>query len=186
MSFHEYGSDDLKRLLKSIDSHLNSEVEIILIGGTAALLAYKVTRLTHDIDSFSQITEALQKAYELAKTETGLDIPMSQAGVADAPYSFEERLIPYEKANFKRLRVLIPEIHDFILMKSVRGYEHDLDVIEEISKKNKVKKDILIQRFDKEMDHVTGSKKNLKLNFVAVLARCFGEEAADEWMDKNR
>jgi dihydropteroate synthase len=60
---------------------------------------------------------------------------MSQAGVADAPYSFEERLIPYEKANFKRLRVLIPEIHGFILMKSVRGYEHNLDVIEEISKK---------------------------------------------------
>ncbi len=111
---------------------------------------------------------------------------MSQAGVADVPYIFEERLTPYEKANFKRLMVLIPEIHDSILMKSVRGYEHDLNVIEEISKRNKVKKDILIQRFDKEMDIVTGSKKNLKLNFLAVLARCFGEEAADEWMDKNR
>ncbi len=68
MSFQEYGPDDLKRLLKAIDSHLDRKVEIILIGGTAALLAYKATRLTHDIDSFSQINAALQKAYEIAKS----------------------------------------------------------------------------------------------------------------------
>ena len=186
MSFHEYGSDDLKRLLKSIDTHLDRKVEIILIGGTAALLAYKATRLTHDIDSFGKITTALQKAYELAKAETGLEIPLSQAGVAEAPYSFEDRLIPYDQGSFNYLHVLIPEIHDFILMKTARAYEHDLDVIEEISKKNKVKKDVLFERFDKEMDHIIGNENNLKQNFAAVLSRCFGDKVADEWMDKNK
>ncbi len=111
--------------------------------------------------------------------ETGLEIPLSQAGVADAPYSFEDRLIPYDQASFSCLHVLIPEIHDFILMKTVRAYEHDLDVIEEILQKNKVKKDILIERFDKEMNHVVGDKTKLKQNFAAVLYRCFGEEVAD-------
>ncbi len=186
MSFNEYGPDDFKRLLKAIDSHLDRKVEVILIGGTAALLAFKGTRLTHDIDSFSIITAVLRKAYELAKAETGLDIPMSQASVAEAPYGFEERLFSYEAASFKHLSVLIPEIHDFILMKSVRGYEHDLDVIEEMSRNNKIEKDILIERFDKEMDHAIGNKGNIKQNFAAVLSRCFGEDVADEWQARNK
>jgi len=186
MSFHQYGPEDFKKLLKAIDAHLDRKVDIILIGGTAALLAYKATRLTQDIDSFTKITAVLQKAYELAKKETGLDIPLSQAGVADAPYHFEDRLLPYRKIAFKHLNVLIPEIHDFILMKTIRGYEHDLEVIEEISKKNKVNKDILIRRFEDEMDHVIGNKNRLKLNFAAVLARCFGQGMAEVWMKKQK
>lgn len=184
MSFQQYGPEDFKRFLTAIDHHLNSRVEIILIGGTAAMLAYKATRLTQDIDSFNKIPSALQRAYELAKSETGFNIPMSQAGVADAPHEFEDRLIPYEDIEFKHLVVMVPEIHDFILMKTIRGYTHDIDVIEEISRKNKVKRDILIERFEKEMRHVVGNKDTLKLNFTAVLARCFGEETAEAWVNK--
>lgn len=182
MSFRQYGTQEIKRLLKAVDSHLDQKVEIILIGGTAALLAFKATKMTHDIDSFNAMTENLIKAYELAKAETGLQILMSQATVADAPFSFEERLVLYESLSFEFLTVLIPEIHDFILMKTVRGYEHDLDVIEEIFKKNKVEKSILIERFDTEMNHVIGHRNKLKLNFAAVLHRCFGEKAADQWI----
>lgn len=63
MSYHVYGAEDFKTLFKAIDSHLTRPVEIILIGGSAALLAYKATRLTQDIDSFNNIN-ALQSAYE--------------------------------------------------------------------------------------------------------------------------
>ena len=75
-------------------------------------------------------------------------------------------------------------MHDYILMKTVRGYQNDLDVIQEIFLKNKtkVKKKILVDRFKTEMDHVIGDKKNLKLNFAGVLARCFGDKAAEDWM----
>jgi hypothetical protein len=82
----------------------------------------------------------LDSAYKKAKEDTGLQIPLSQAGVADAPYNFEDRLIEYKRLKLKQLIIKIPEIHDFILMKTIRGYVHDFDVIEEISKKNKVKK----------------------------------------------
>lgn len=185
MVFQNYGPDDIKKLLVSIDSHLNQKAQIILIGGTAALLAYKATRLTQDIDTFSKITKALNKAYKLAKQDTGLDIPLSQASVADAPYNFEDRLVPYKDIIFKHLVVVVPEIHDFILMKSVRGYQNDMDVIEEISKKNKINKKTLIERYSDEMDHVIGDKEKLKQNFVVVLARCFGEKFADTWLEND-
>ena len=181
MSYQVYSAEDFKNLFKAIDSNLARKVEIILIGGSAALLAYKATRLTQDIDSFNDIS-ALQSAYEKAKAQTGLDIPMSHAGVADAPFSFEDRLVPYTELGLKYLLVNIPEIHDFILMKTVRGYAHDVDVIEEISKKNKIDKNVLIQRFDEEMGAVIGNRRTLELNFASVLTRCFDVDVGEGWM----
>ena len=184
MSFQKYTDEDFKKLLKAIDSHLTKKAELILIGGAAALLAYKATRLTQDIDSFNNI-KALEKAYEEAKKETGLDIPMSQAGVAEAPYNFEDRLVSYD-LKLKNLIVKVPEIHDFILMKTVRGYEHDLEVIEQISKKNEIDKSILIERFEKEMNEAVGNKRALQLNFAAVLERCFDIETGKNWLNRNK
>ncbi len=126
-----------------------------------------------------------KNAYKRAKKDTGLEIPLSQAGVADAPYNFEDRLVEYKRLKLKRLIIKIPEIHDFILMKTIRGYEHDLDVIEEISKKNKVRKVILIKRFETEMDQVIGNKRMLRQNFAATLLRCFGEVAAKNWLESS-
>ncbi len=172
MSFQKFTDEDFKTLLKAIDSHLTKKVELILIGGAAALLAYKATRLTQDIDSFNSV-KALEKAYEQAKKETGLDIPLSQAGVADGPYNFEDRLVEYKKMALKNLVVKVPEIHDFILMKTIRGYEHDLEVIQEICKKNQVKRELLVERFEREMDHIVGDRKRFELNLKAILERCF-------------
>ena len=152
-----------------------------MIGGAAALLAFKATRLTSDIDAFNNIT-SLKDAYEKAKIDTGLEISLSQAGVADAPYNFEDRLMVYKELRLKLLVVKIPEIHDFILMKMIRGYEHDLEVIEEVTRKNKVDQAILIERYETEMSHVIGNKRTLDLNFAAVLSRCFGEPAAEKWI----
>ena len=171
---------EIERLLKAIDANLESTAEIIIIGGAAALLGYKATRITADIDSFNKVS-ALKEAYEKAKDETGLKIPLSQAGVADGPYNFEDRLITYKRLKLKKLTLQIPEIHDLILMKTIRGYEHDLEVIEEIYKKNKVSEKILIERYEIEMDHVIGNKRTLDLNFAAVLSRCFGDATGQKW-----
>jgi predicted nucleotidyltransferase len=184
VNFRKYTNKDVQTLLKAIDANLDKKFEITLIGGAAALLAYKATRLTQDIDSFNKIA-ALESAYEKAKKDTGLEIPLSQAGVADVPYNFEDRLVEYKRLKLKKLIIKIPEIHDFILMKTIRGYEHDLDVIEEISKKNKISKEVLIERFETEMNHVVGNNQMLKLNFAATLSRCFGEDVANNWADKR-
>jgi hypothetical protein len=184
VTFKKYTDKDIQTLLKAIDANLNRKCEIILIGGAAALLAYKATRLTLDIDSFNRIAP-LENAYEKAKQDTGLNIPLSQAGVADAPYNFEDRLVEYKRLKLKKLIIKIPEVHDFILIKTVRGYQHDLDVIEEISKKNKVKKEVLIERFETEMDHAIGNNRMLRQNFAVTLSRCFGEEIAEKWLKKT-
>ncbi len=166
----------IEEFLKSVDKHLTKDFELIIIGGAAASLAYKVKMVTQDIDTIHSI-KGLESAYEKAKKETKLDILLSETGVWDAPSDFEARLIEVD-GSYKRLTVKVPEIHDLILMKIIRGYEHDLEAIEEMAKKNKVSQDILVERFMEEMGAVVGDRRNLELNFLGMIDRLFGEVAA--------
>ena len=184
MTYRRYTVEELQALLQGIDAHLNAPFEIILIGGAAALLAYKATHLTHDIDLFNDVDKILS-AYEKAKEKTGLEIPFSKAAVAEAPYNYDERLITYGDIPLKNLVVRIPDIHDLILIKTIRSDQHDLEVIEEIAQKNKIDASILINRFQTEMDHVIVNRARLRINFAAVLARCFGEDVAENWMNSR-
>lgn len=63
-------------------------------------------------------------------------------------------------------------------MKVVRGFEHDLEGIEEMARNNVVSQDILVERFTKEMKSVVGNPQKLKLNFLAMFDQVFGENAA--------
>jgi hypothetical protein len=83
--------DELERFLMAIDQALGQPVEVIVIGGTAAALHYGVTRATHDIDTWTTVKGDLAAAAERARLATGLDIPVTQSGVADAPHDFESR-----------------------------------------------------------------------------------------------
>lgn len=174
-----FTAEELENFLISIDSFLTKEVVIIVIGGTAAALAYKVTESTQDIDTWNS-TKGLTKAYEQAKEETKLNIPLGQVFVGDAPHGFEDRLVPYKPEVFKKLKVLVPEVIDLILMKTLRGYEHDLKAIEQMVKNEKVKSQDLIVRYVEELGAAIGNKRKLDMNFLGMIERCFGRKVAEK------
>ena len=163
-----YGRDQILGFLKALDKELDEPFELILIGGTAATLAYKVTRATRDIDAINDV-KGLQKAYEATKQKTGVDIPLEQVSVFDAPYDYEDRLVILEDSSLTNLVIKIPEIHDLILMKTIRGYEHDFEAIQEMIEKNEVSKSTLEERIRNELGQAIGNKKRIGLNFSALL-----------------
>jgi len=163
-----FAREDLINFLRVLDVTLASPFEMILIGGTAAALAYNVSRATRDIDVISHIDGALD-SYKIAQEKTGLKIPIEVVTVHDAPFEYEGRLMLIKEFKFQNLVLKVPEIHDLILMKTVRGYEHDFEVIEEMIALNKVSKDILKERIKNEMSHVIGNPKVLKVKYEAML-----------------
>jgi len=167
--------EQLERFLEAVDAALAEPVEVIVIGGTAAALHYGVTRATHDIDTWTNVRADLAAAAKKARTVTGLDVPLQKSGVADAPFDFESRLdrvLP----KLRRLRVLVPERHDLVLMKAVRCYEHDLEAIAEIHSHSPLELDVLIRRFQGEMSPI-GDPRRLRGNFLVVVERLFPAEA---------
>ena len=174
-----YTEEQIIEFLKAIDRNLASKQEIVIIGGTAATLAYKFKEATQDIDTANSI-EKLRAAIKIAVKETGFDIPVSKSGVFDAPYEYESRLVPFGPKLFKNLIVKVPEAIDLILMKTMRLEAHDLSAIKQIIKEKSVTPEKLLKRFNAEMDHVTKPRSDIEFNFLAMIEDCFGEDAKEK------
>lgn len=174
-----YSEAQIVEFLKAVDRNLSSRQELIIIGGTAAALAYKFKEATQDIDTANSV-EKLRSAIKKAASETGFDIPVSQSGVFDAPYEYESRLVSYGAKRFTNLSVKVPEAIDLIMMKMMRLEAHDLSAIKQIIAEKSVTTDKLLKRFNSEMDHVIKARSDVEFNFLAMIEECFGEAAKNK------
>jgi len=169
-----YLREQLETFLEAVDRALVESTRVVVIGGSAAALHYGATRATHDIDTWNTVQESLAAAAQRAREVTGLNVPLQKSAIADPPVDFEsrlERVLPH----LRRLQVLVPEKHDLVLMKTVRGYEHDLDVIEEIHAQSPLSLETLLLRFKTEMGAAMADPARLRGNFLVLVERLFPE-----------
>ncbi len=160
--------------LHAVDRHLRRRTRVEIIGGSAAALAHGATSTTADLDTFTPTTAALEAAVARAAAETGLHIPVSQAGIADVPLDYEQRLERH-LPELEKLEVWVLEKHDLVLSKTIRCYEHDLQQIREIRDRVGLSFDVLVKRFRDEMDHVVGDPARIRSNFLVMIEDVFGE-----------
>lgn len=170
-----YGLDEICELLRSADRHLSHRTAIVLIGGAAASF-HHATSTTTDVDTHLPLSPELQDALAQARAETKLAIPVAHAAVAEFPYNFEDRL-ERVLVELERLEVFVLERHDLALSKSLRGYDHDLQQLEEVHAENPLSFDTLVDRFRNEMDHVVGEPRRIRQNFLDLIDHLFGEHA---------
>lgn len=174
-----HSSEELLRFLEAVDRHLEAPERIVMIGGAAAALAYGARRATIDIDLITTLSPELERAIARAGSEAGTAVPVSFVGVWDGPYDYERRLEGLHPRRWERLRVLVPEKHDLALMKTVRAYEHDVEVIEEIHARNPLQLQVLVERYRDEMSHVTADPATLRTSLLLVIDALFGQDAAE-------
>jgi hypothetical protein len=165
-------------ILRAIDAELSRSCRVVLIGGSAAVLAFGSQRATQDID-FISADEEFAAAVERASQKLGHPIPVSQVGVFTAPYDFEDRLESVQDLGLNHLRLFVPERHDFTIMKIARGYEHDLETIEDLHRAQPLSLDLLVERFGEAKTQTIGSPETFKLNLLALIERLFGQSAAE-------
>lgn len=154
-----------------MDRHLISSVRIEIIGGSAAALAHGATSTTTDLDTYTATSNELLDAVARANAETGFDIPVSHATIADVPYHYHERL-ERQLPELHKLEVWALEKHDLVLSKTVRCYEHDLQQIVEIHESAGLSFEV---RFDSEMTNAIGHPGRLRMSFLIMIETVFGE-----------
>jgi hypothetical protein len=115
---------------------------------------------------------------ELAEPFTTIVVGGAAIGIVQPPYEYEDRLRPLPIRGLKRLQILVPEAHDLALMKVARGEAHDLEAIEEIHRILPLSLATLVSRYEESRPQFIGHPANLKLSFLALVARLFGEEEA--------
>jgi len=170
-----YTPQELRRFLAAMDRALDHPAEVVVIGGAAAALEYGVATGTRDIDTWTRVHEGLAVAAKRARRTTGLGVPFSRSGVADGPHDFESRL---ERAlpRLRRLKVMVPEKHDLVLMKVLRGDEHDLQAIEAIHQRSPLELPILVTRYREEMGAAIIDPRRLRGQFLTMVERLFPED----------
>jgi hypothetical protein len=171
-----YVRTEIERFLRAVDLALKRPATIILIGGGAAAVKYRIDDPTTDIDTFNVLGTDLRHAIDTARKATGLPVPFEQSGVADGPYDFEDRLLR-AMPSLARLTILVPERHDLALMKTVRGDQADFAKLRAIHARNPLDLSVLLQRYEHEMSHVVIDPRRLKGNFLALVESLFPEAA---------
>jgi len=173
-----YTPRELRRFLAAVDRALKRPAEVVVIGGAAAALEYGVVSGTRDIDTWTRVHEDLAAAAERARQTTCLAVPFSRSRVADGPCDFElrlERTLP----RLRRLKVMVPEKHDLVLMKILRGDEHDLQAIEAIHRRSPLELAVLVKRYREEMSAAIIDPGRLRGQFLAMVERLFPEQVAE-------
>jgi hypothetical protein len=185
-----YVRAEIERFLRAVDLALKRPATIVVIGGGAAALKYRIDDPTTDIDTFNALGADLRRAMAAARKATGLAMPVEQSGVADGPRGFEDRLLR-AMPRLDRLSVLVPERHDLALMKTVRGDQADFAKLQAIHARKPFDLSLLLQRYEEEMGHVVIDPRRLRGNFLALVESLFPEavtlvEKALERPDQRR
>jgi hypothetical protein len=171
-----YVRAEIERFLRAVDKALKRRATIIVIGGSAVAVKYRVDLPTTDIDTFNAIGPELKRAIDSAREATGLRMPVEQSGVADGPYGFEDRLLR-ALPSLQRLMLLVPERHDLALMKTVRGDLGDFEKLRAVHEKMPFDLSVLLERYEEEMGHVVIDPRRLRGNFLGLVEELFPEAA---------
>lgn len=168
--------DELRAFLLALDKHAPKASRLVIIGGAAATLSFGAPGGTIDIDTATN-TNDLEQACQAAKKETGLHIPLGYASVFEAPYEYESRLKRLSLRGLRKLKTLVPEKHDWALMKVVRFQDKDLEHIKAAAKSVKLDLKTFEERFLTEMTHIL-PRERLVLHFLAMIEELYGEDEA--------
>lgn len=179
-------ASEFEAFLRLVDHELSSDCTIIVVGGAAIGLAYAPDHATTDIDVMPTRQAALWKAVERAQARSKVPVPFQAAGIVQPPYEYEDRLRPLPVRGLKHLKILVPEPHDLALMKLARGEAHDLAGIEDIHRVSPLSLDTLVERYEESRGQFIGNPANLRLAFLALVARLFGDEEARRLEGKLR
>lgn len=171
-----FAREDLLAFLRAVDRHAPKEATLVIIGGAAAALSFGAPGGTIDIDTANSI-KALEEACASARSESGLRIPVGYASVFDAPYEYESRLRRLPLKGLRTLKVLVPEKHDWALMKVVRFEDKDLAHLKAAAAGVGFELRIFEGRFLTEMTHVL-PRERLVAHFLAMIEELFGEPEA--------
>ena len=119
-----YTPVELRRFLEGVDAALQGEAEVVVIGGAAAAIEYGVVSGTRDIDTGRGFRRTWRSLSSVLDGRQGSRCRSRRAGSPTAQPSSSHDSNGRCRTS-SGWQVKVPEKHDLVLMKVVRGDEHD-------------------------------------------------------------
>src|SRR5713226_8523285 len=167
----------LFEFLGRVDRELTAPCTIFLIGGSAVSII-DPAHSTSDVDLLSPGSEEFDAAVARLRARGEPVLPVQVVGIAEAPEGLEQRAQRVALESATRLTVFVPERHDLAMMKLARGYEHDLQALEDIHRLQPFEVETLVARYHET--EVAGPRRRFALALLDLIARLFGDDEANK------
>ena len=167
----------LFEFLGRVDRELAAPSIIFLIGGSAVSII-DPAHSTSDVDLLSPGSVEFDAAVARLGARGEPVLPIQVVGIAEGPEGLEERAQKIALEGATQLTVLVPERHDLAIMKLARGYEHDLQALEDIHRLHPFEVETLVARY--QATEVVGPRRRFALALLDLVARLFGDDEANK------
>ena len=173
--------EQMKKFFRQLDGLLGQSFDLTIIGGTAMVLGYGSERMTSDCDPWGRASQEIREKWGEARKLSGINLSLdTQAGVAQLPEGFEERLESLDQ-SYNNLKIFYPEKHDLALSKLTRLMGSDLDDILWLHTRHQLDSEVLVSRYMTELRPIyIGQVSVLDLNFLDVIEEVFGLKKRQE------
>src|SRR3989442_5861474 len=171
----KFETSALFEFLGRVDRELAAPCIIFLIGGSAVSII-DPSHSTSDVDLLSPGSEEFDAA--VARLRARGEPALQVVGIAEGPEGLEGRAQKVALEGTTQLTVLVPERHDLAIMKLARGYEHDLQALEDIHRLQPFDVETLVARY--EATEVVGPRRRFALALLDLIARLFGDDEANK------
>jgi hypothetical protein len=173
----KFDRTDLIAFLRILDARLTRPGKIRLIGGAVVGLCYLPTYQTRDID-YAWADREVQSAIAEMRAQQPELVVTAQTGIYFAPYAHEERLRAVDIPGLAYLTVEVPERHDLAVMKASRGFDRDIEALEQMHALEPFDLTTLVERFEETW--VTGPQRLADLGFLILVEALYGEEGVED------
>lgn len=170
----EFSYSELLQILATIDAELTETTTVIVVGGAFAMLAGAPV-MSDDVDVVAD--PEFWKACEAARAK-GARVPVNHASLMQPPYDYEDRLSIQTLPQLSKLRLAVPEVHDWAIMKLARGDAHDIEHISGVHRHRPLSMNTLLERF-RSTDSI-GSRRMFELALLDCVEQLFGEAAREQ------
>jgi len=165
--------ETFRLLLKEAKTKIDKPIEIVLIGGAAALLSDAVKRVTKDIDILAS-RETIRTLKEAGILRYPIQ-PVADSFLCLHPDYRKACIYVRELSSLPKIRVYRLSPLDLAISKLSRFQQVDIEDIEAILKKKKFSKTNLIKRYATARAYYTNPKAT-DFNVRLLIRKVYGED----------
>jgi hypothetical protein len=173
--------DAVTEALRAIDASDAAPESVTLLGDAALALRHGLAPSLPSLDLFPHLEPAARAALApVLERHPFLESrePAPEA-LSCAPYCWKERRVPWTVPGLARVRVLLPEPHDWAILRAARALATDLDAVEAHHRRAPLRLGILVVRYLEAVGDSAEVESRLRPGFLAVVERLFGSRGHD-------
>jgi hypothetical protein len=170
----------LEDALRALDASGEGPAEVTVLGDAAFALRHGDPPALPSLDIFPAPADGARAAMAATVERHPFLASLGPAAsLASAPFRWLDRRVPCPVPGLTRLRVLLPEAHDWAILRAATALATDLDAVEALHRLEPLRLGVLVSRYLEAIGDSAEAEARLRPGFLAIVERLHGPRGRD-------